>query len=130
METDTVSVVIVCCCLLYLTFICLFPSPRITKSDAKFTEMPITRKNYTPKQLANFNGVTDEKIFMAVCGHVFDVSSGKAFYGTQGAYGNFAGRDSSRGLAMSSFGVEMLADLRNLISILFRSCMTTELLYL
>lgn len=39
---------------------------------------------------------------------MFDVTSGKSFYGPGGMYGNFAGRDASRGLAKSSFDVEMI----------------------
>ncbi|KAJ9102574.1 hypothetical protein QFC21_002975 [Naganishia friedmannii] len=34
---------------------------------------------------------------------VFDVSAGRSFYGPDGPYGNFAGRDASRGMAKQSF---------------------------
>ncbi|KAJ9109955.1 hypothetical protein QFC20_003155 [Naganishia adeliensis] len=54
---------------------------------------------------------------------VFDVSAGRSFYGpvyaaelaalcsADGPYGNFAGRDASRGMAMQSFEEEMLTSL-------------------
>jgi membrane-associated progesterone receptor component len=42
---------------------------------------------------------------------VFDVSRGANFYGPSGPYGNFAGRDASRGMAKQSFEMEMLAPL-------------------
>lgn len=39
---------------------------------------------------------------------MFDVTSGRNFYGPGGPYSNFAGRDASRGLACGSFDEDML----------------------
>ena len=47
-------------------------------------------------------------VYLAVRGRVFDVTSGKNFYGPGGPYENFAGRDASRGLACGSFDEDML----------------------
>jgi membrane-associated progesterone receptor component len=47
-------------------------------------------------------------VYLAVRGRVFDVTSGRNFYGPGGPYENFAGRDASRGLACQSFDEEML----------------------
>lgn len=47
-------------------------------------------------------------VYLAVRGRVFDVTSGRNFYGPGGPYENFAGRDASRGLACHSFDEEML----------------------
>ncbi|KAG0329617.1 hypothetical protein BGZ99_001224 [Dissophora globulifera] len=67
-------------------------------------------REYTPKELAEFDGRTeDTRILMAVQGKVFDVTRGRNFYGPDGPYGNFAGRDASRGLAKNSFEKSMLA---------------------
>ena len=47
-------------------------------------------------------------VYLAVRSKVFDVTSGRNFYGPGGPYENFAGRDASRGLACGSFDEEML----------------------
>ena len=39
---------------------------------------------------------------------MFDVTSGRNFYGPGGPYENFAGRDATRGLACGSFDEDML----------------------
>ncbi|CAO3660868.1 unnamed protein product [Umbelopsis vinacea] len=68
-------------------------------------------KTYNPKELREFDGNSDNgRILMAVNGSVYDVTRGRNFYGPGGPYGNFAGRDASRGLAKNSFDMEMLTD--------------------
>lgn len=64
---------------------------------------------YTPRTLALQDGTNtadaaeSSKILLAINGNVFDVTSGRNFYGPGGPYGNFAGRDASRGMAKQSF---------------------------
>ncbi|KAI8853184.1 cytochrome b5-like heme/steroid binding domain-containing protein [Chytridium lagenaria] len=70
----------------------------------------IELRNFTPKELLEYDGVKSEKIYMGVNGRVYDVTAGKGFYGPGGMYGNFAGRDASRGLAKESFDKEMLTN--------------------
>lgn len=80
-------------------------------------------RKYTPKLLAIYDGTDGEangeaarqgrssggedankgKILLSINRKVFDVSSGARFYGIGGPYGNFAGRDASRGMAKQSF---------------------------
>lgn len=94
---------------------------------AKHTEA-ILWKEYTPRSLRPFDGTNPDHsvpILFAIRGKVYDVSSGRSFYGPGGPYGacislrfdlsysltltvslvlgNFAGRDASRGLAKQSF---------------------------
>ncbi|GAA5867129.1 hypothetical protein JCM8547_006248 [Rhodosporidiobolus lusitaniae] len=73
---------------------------------------PTTRwERITPKQLSHFSGEQDDgkgKVLMAVRRKVYDVTSGRSFYGPGGPYSNFAGRDASRGLAKQSFEADML----------------------
>ncbi|KAI4519293.1 cytochrome b5-like heme/steroid binding domain-containing protein [Schizophyllum commune] len=68
----------------------------------------VVYKTYTPKTLEPFNGLDGGRILLAIGGTVFDVTAGRNFYGPNGMYGNFAGRDASRGMAKQSFDMEML----------------------
>ncbi|EPQ32226.1 uncharacterized protein PFL1_00423 [Pseudozyma flocculosa PF-1] len=71
-------------------------------------------KRYTPRTLALYDGTDSSaspRILLAINGKVFDVTSGKNFYGPGGPYGNFAGRDASRGMAKQSFDLEMITPL-------------------
>ena len=80
---------------------------------------------YTPKTLVKYDGTDGGRILLAINGTVFDVTAGRSFYGPggvfllsgpyefelsagrvfvlDGMYGNFAGRDASRGMAKQSF---------------------------
>lgn len=67
--------------------------------------MRFEKKNMeiTAQQLSAYNGTDPSKpIYVAVKGRVFDVTTGKSFYGPGGAYAMFAGRDASRALAKMS----------------------------
>ncbi|XP_076442210.1 uncharacterized protein LOC143281117 [Babylonia areolata] len=58
---------------------------------------------FTAKEIAEYDGSDPEKpIYMAVKGVVFDVSSGKQFYGKESDYNVLVGKDSSRGVAKMS----------------------------
>lgn len=97
----------------------VFPSISRPKSiphefKAGYSWMPKTHpptvlfKTFTPKTLEPFNGKDGGRILLAINGIVFDVTAGRNFYGPNGMYGNFAGRDASRGMAKQSFDLEML----------------------
>ncbi|XP_053568413.1 neudesin [Bombina bombina] len=58
---------------------------------------------FTDEDLASHNGDKDDQpIYMAVKGSVFDVTSGKQFYGKGAPYNALAGKDATRGVAKMS----------------------------
>ncbi|VDN81803.1 unnamed protein product [Brugia pahangi] len=60
---------------------------------------PMQKRDFTVEELLHFDGIQNERILMAVCGKVFDVTKGSIFYGPEGAYGKLAGHDATRALA-------------------------------
>ena len=42
---------------------------------------PMKKRDFTVKELLEFDGVKNERVLLAVCGKVFDVTKGKSFYG-------------------------------------------------
>ncbi|MCJ1413263.1 hypothetical protein MMC19_007367 [Ptychographa xylographoides] len=91
--------------LIILAYYRLRPSPAITLPKAP---PPTVFKIFTPPTLRPYNGANSQPVYLAVRGRVFDVTSGRNFYGPGGPYENFAGRDASRGLACGSFDEDML----------------------
>ncbi|KAI1265970.1 cytochrome b5 [Xylariaceae sp. FL1019] len=90
---------------LYTTYALYKPSPPATLPR----EPPaVVFRTFNPRSLLPYNGTEGMPVYMAVRGRVFDVTSGRNFYGPGGPYENFAGRDASRGLACHSFDEEML----------------------
>ncbi|CAH2061144.1 unnamed protein product [Thlaspi arvense] len=58
---------------------------------------------FTAEQLSQYNGTDESKpIYVAIKGRVFDVTTGKSFYGNGGDYAMFAGKDASRALGKMS----------------------------
>ncbi|KAH8826693.1 cytochrome b5-like heme/steroid binding domain-containing protein [Flagelloscypha sp. PMI_526] len=97
----------------------LLPSPSLPSKvpnefKSGYSWMPkshppvVLYKTYTPKTLEPFHGRDGGRILLAINGLVFDVTDGRSFYGPNGMYGNFAGRDASRGMAKQSFDESML----------------------
>ncbi|CAB3985847.1 Membrane-associated progesterone receptor component 2 [Paramuricea clavata] len=86
--------------------------PRVAEKDdlegeRRFSLPPMKKRDFTAKELLEFDGIKSERVLLAVCGKVFDVTKGKSFYGPGGPYSAFAGHDASRGLA--TFSAEVSA---------------------
>jgi membrane-associated progesterone receptor component len=89
----------------YLVYQQVKPQPKTPiPQQPKVVEL----REFTPKELAVYNGTDRKEIYLAISGKVYDVSSKPEFYGPGSMYANFAGRDASRGMAFNSFDLEML----------------------
>jgi membrane-associated progesterone receptor component len=73
------------------------------KAEPQKEEEKIIPRDFTIEQLREFDGKTNEKIFIALKGEVYDVTNAADYYGPEGTYNCFAGRDASRAMAKLSF---------------------------
>lgn len=102
------------CFLSTLFFIVLFQEYFLggneTDNAEEEEEEPDPPRDFTVEQLRDFDGVKNDKIFIAMKGEVFDVTRARDFYGPESTYHCFAGRDASRAMAKLSFDEEDLSN--------------------
>lgn len=93
------------------------PFRPVADTEEEEENEPDPPRNFTVKQLLNFDGTKDPKtdedkpVYLSVNGIVFDVSDGRNFYGPDGPYEAFAGHECGVALAKMSFDKEHLDDL-------------------
>lgn len=95
---------------------------RMTTADVKKVtnedDEPDPPRNFTVQQLRYFDGTKDSKsgddkpVYLSVNGTVFDVSAGRDFYGPEGPYSKFSGRECGIALAKMSFDDQHLDDVK------------------
>eukprot|EP00565_Helicotheca_tamesis_P003368 CAMPEP_0185729146 /NCGR_PEP_ID=MMETSP1171-20130828/4493_1 /TAXON_ID=374046 /ORGANISM="Helicotheca tamensis, Strain CCMP826" /LENGTH=290 /DNA_ID=CAMNT_0028397923 /DNA_START=136 /DNA_END=1008 /DNA_ORIENTATION=- len=93
--------------------------------DAEEEEEPEPPRNFTLEQLKYFDGKLDEKteeekpVYLSLNGIVFNVTKGRDFYGPDGPYEMFAGRECGVALAKMSFDETHLDDIAGCSSLNF-----------
>lgn len=96
----------------------MFPEHPTGADISEEIDEPDPPRNFTLQQLANFDGTKDDKseeakpVYLSVNGIVFDVSTGRDFYGPGGPYEKFAGHECGVALAKMAFDEEFLDDLK------------------
>ncbi|KAJ1506994.1 hypothetical protein HMI56_000340 [Coelomomyces lativittatus] len=70
---------------------------------------------FTPEELAQYDGTDLSKpIYLAVLGRVYDVTAGREYYGPEGGYHFFSGKDGGRAFATGCFQTHLTPDVRGL----------------
>lgn len=59
----------------------------------KFERLPVGK--LTVDEIAKYRGENGSRILCSICGRIFDMTSGRDFYGADGPYSCFTGGDAS-----------------------------------
>lgn len=79
----------------------LFPisQQKVTNRDISLSSEDYNSRTFTVKELQQYDGIQEERIYFAVNGKVFDATNTKDIQFLDGPFNCFAGRDASRALA-------------------------------
>ena len=81
--------------------------PLFVRDVADADPSPTHHRLVSPAELAARDGrgdsIPDSEIWLSILGEVYDVSSGARFYGPEGGYRGFAGRDATRAFHTGEF---------------------------
>ncbi|WVQ72283.1 hypothetical protein IAR50_001833 [Cryptococcus sp. DSM 104548] len=83
-------------------------------AESPLNPWKLEMREFTPLQLAMYDGSPDRPVYLAVDGVVFDVSSNRRIYGKGGSYNMMAGRDASRAFVTGCFETHLTHDIRGL----------------
>jgi len=83
-------------------------SPRDSLEDKMEALVIVPDVIVTKEELLRYNGSNqhEKRIYLCCKDIVYDVTVARDFYGPEGPYANFAGRDASRALALMSLKIE------------------------
>lgn len=95
---------------IFMLYMLTSTSPAASPKSTEPEEEPEPQRDFTLDQLREFNGETKKKIYIALRGDVYDVTSSSDFYGPGAPYNCFAGRNATRAMAKLSFEEEDLAN--------------------
>lgn len=99
----------ICIGLVYLIYKSTAQDKREGKREPTKVLKPFPKGDMTLAELRKFDGAGDDgRVLLAVNREIYDVTKGRRFYGPEGPYATFAGRDVTRALAF--FAVDAVKD--------------------
>ena len=101
----------------YLTTETLFyryEFPNLMELKDSYFPKPVTLRNFTLEELAEFDGADGKPIYLAIKGKVYDVTSKPTAYGPKGGYKAFAAKDATRAYGTGCFKDHLTHDVREL----------------
>jgi predicted heme/steroid binding protein len=98
----------------------LFPLGRQPGNSGGAVTKPTTMRIFTVEDLSKYSGagkthdgdddLSNTPIYLAIVGHVFDVTAGRAYYGDGGGYSFFSGTDGARAFVSGNFSEDGVVD--------------------
>lgn len=95
-------------------FLMVVASVVVCFAMAKYLDMlpgGVPTKVFTKEELSKYNPSDEDPIYLALLGHVFDVSKTRKLYGAGGGYDFFAGKDATRAFITGDFKEDLHDDL-------------------